>query len=236
VKRARPASDLVREEWRRRIEAEYRSAALTQHLGLWLTQIGASPDLVRQSLRIARDELTHAALSRSVYASAGGRLPAALERSTLALPRMLTDPLEIDVARACVATFCLGETVAVPLFAELRRGCTVLRARAALDRVLADEVRHREFGWTLLGWLLAQPFAGVLVPVIERELPRMIEDLRTSYAPGWIAGQTTLSADDRAWGLMPGARYAEILERSLARDHLPRFRRAGLRVTARLER
>src|SRR5579883_1834465 len=58
-----PASNVVRSEWLRRVEAEYRSAALTQHLTLWLIQVGASPDLVRAGLRIVRDEMTHAAMS-----------------------------------------------------------------------------------------------------------------------------------------------------------------------------
>lgn len=49
--------------------------------------------------------------------------------------------------------FCLGETVAVRLFKRLREGATVPVARAALDRVLTDEVRHRDFGWLLLEWL-----------------------------------------------------------------------------------
>ena len=40
------ASDRVRGEWRARIAAEYGSAAITQHLVLWLIQIGASPDLI----------------------------------------------------------------------------------------------------------------------------------------------------------------------------------------------
>ena len=59
-KQRTPATDAVRSEWLRRVEAEYRSAAITQHLTLWLIQIGASPDLLRAGLRIAGDELTHA--------------------------------------------------------------------------------------------------------------------------------------------------------------------------------
>ncbi|MFT3922445.1 MAG: hypothetical protein QM778_07925 [Myxococcales bacterium] len=30
-------------------------------------------------------------------------------------------------------------------------------ARTALDRILRDEVRHREFGWAPLAWLLETP-------------------------------------------------------------------------------
>jgi hypothetical protein len=37
-----------------------------------------------------------------------------------------------------------------------------------------------------------------------------------------------VGSDDRAWGLMSGARYAALLERSIRRDHLPRFARLGI--------
>lgn len=137
-------TDAVRREWLRRVEAEYRSAALTQHLTLWLIQIGASPDLVRGGLRIAGDEIAHAEMSHRAYVAAGGDGGASLVRETLELARTPGEPLEHDVARVGVETFCLGETVAVPLFKELREPCTVPVARRALDRILRDEVRHRD--------------------------------------------------------------------------------------------
>src|SRR5258705_13009633 len=79
------ASELVRTEWLRRVEAEYRSAAITQQLALWLIQIGASPDLIRAGLRITSDELTHADLSHRVYRAAGGTEMPRLARETLAI-------------------------------------------------------------------------------------------------------------------------------------------------------
>src|SRR5689334_11663965 len=80
-----PASDAVRAEWGRRVEAEYRSAAITQHLTLWLIQMGASPDLIDDGLRIVKDELAHARLSHRVHARAGGGALPALRRETLGL-------------------------------------------------------------------------------------------------------------------------------------------------------
>ena len=65
----------ARDEWERRIEAEYRSAAITQNLVLWLIQMGASPDLVHDGLRIVTDEMAHAELSHAVFVAAGGQGP-----------------------------------------------------------------------------------------------------------------------------------------------------------------
>ena len=211
----------VGEEWIRRVEAEYRSAALTQHLTLWLFQIGASPDLIRQGLRIAEDELTHAELSHRVASAAGAKMHA-LDRADLGLVRK-EPSLERDIARVCVQVFCLGETLAVRLFHALRKSCTHTAARAALDRILRDEVRHRDFGWALLGWLLE--LAPSLGQWIERELPDMLAEQRASYQ---IDSPTVATPVERSWGLMSPSEYGEILESSYIRDHMPRFGELGI--------
>ena len=226
------ASDRVRDEWLRRVEAEYRSSAITQHLTLWLMQIGASPDLVKLGLRIAGDELAHADLSHRTYAAAGGSELPRIARESLELRRHPSEPLEHDVTRTCVEVFCLGETVAVPLFKEIRQGCTVPSARRALDRVLRDEVRHRDFGWTLLGWLLDSPLASIVRPLVERELPAYFARIRATYAPASARTRVSIAEADRVWGLIPPARYGEILSRTVDRDWVPRFSKLGFDARA----
>lgn len=241
------ASARVIEEWQRRIVAEYRSAAITQHLTLWLTQIGASTDLILEGLRIAEDELVHARLSHEVVVAAGGAAgPLPLARAELGLHAGADEALEHSVLRACVGVFCLGETVAVPLFKELRAACTVPVARRALDRILRDEVRHRDFGWTLLTWLLATPHGPALREQLERELPDLFGAVQQSYAA--IAPETKAETEpepepepemdprERAWGLMPPALYRSAVERTFVRDYLPRFTRLQIDPTAAWQR
>lgn len=227
-----PASEAVREEWARRVEAEYRSAAITQHLTLWLIQIAASPDLIHEGLRIVADELAHAELSHVTFAAAGGEAIAPITRESLALALRGSEPLEAAVARYGVEVFCLGETVAVPLFKVLREACVVPSARAALDRVLKDEVRHRDFGWSLLEHLVELPCEPLVRELVARELPGMFTRIRRSYAPVGGEDKTEIPSDDRAWGLMPIARYGAILERTLERDYRPRFARLGFSIDA----
>lgn len=227
AKAPRP-SDAVRREWLRRVEAEYRSAAITQHLTLWLIQIGASPDLVRAGMRIAGDEIAHAEMSHRTYVTAGGTGGPSLVRESLELKRTAGDPLEHDVARVGVEVFCLGETVAVPLFKELRVPCTVPVARRALDRILRDEVRHRDFGWTLLGWLFEHPLADDLRGVVDRELPRWFRRLRSSYAPPPRGSEPVVTAEDRSWGLMPISLYRSSVDKAFVRDWKPRFAKVGI--------
>src|SRR3954469_16922701 len=85
----------VRHEWRARIAAEYTSAAITQHLVLWLIQAGAPPDLIDAGLAIVADELAHSRLSHEVYTAAGGTQPPALDRDQLGLAR--GQALELDL-------------------------------------------------------------------------------------------------------------------------------------------
>jgi hypothetical protein len=218
-------TDAVRHEWLRRVEAEYRSAARTQHLTLWLIQIGASPDLVREGMRIADDEMVHAAMSHDVYVEAGGEGGPRLTRESLELHRdEVSAPLEEDVTRTAVEIFCLGETVAVPLFKELREPCSVPVARRALDRVLVDEVRHRDFGWTLLAWLMEHPtLAESLREIVVRGLPTWFQRLRAAYVPLPGRAREDVSAEERAWGLMPVSLYRSSVDKALARDWIPRF-------------
>lgn len=227
-----PASEAVRTEWMRRVQAEYRSAAVTQHLTLWLIQLAASPDLIDAGLRIVKDELAHARLSHQVYRAAGGTALPGLVQETLALHRSEQEPLLLSVARAGVEIFCLGETVAVPLFKVLRDGCTQPAARRALDRILRDEVRHRDFGWTLLEWLSELPVREQVIGLVQGELPRMFARLRRSYGSVGNAQRKAVPAEDRVWGLMAPARYAEILERTIEKDYVPLFMTCGIDARA----
>ncbi|MBX3128581.1 MAG: ferritin-like domain-containing protein [Polyangiaceae bacterium] len=230
--RAPAASERARNEWLRRVEAEYRSAAITQELTLWLIRIAASPDLILDGLRIVKDELKHAELSHAVYVAGGGSEPPRILRETLGAPRRARDALEHDVLRTGVEVFCLGETVAVRLFRELRAQCVVPPARRALDRILRDEVRHRDFGWTLLQWLSETALGDELVALAGRELPSMFKRLRASYAPRGAEQERELPPAERAWGLMPTATYGSILAQVLERDYVPRFARFGIDAAA----
>jgi hypothetical protein len=230
------ASERTRAEWLRRVEAEYRSAVHTQELTLWLMQIGASPDLIKAGLRIAKDEMHHADLCFRTYALAGGDAGPTLPRETLKLPRRAGEPLEHDVTRVCVDAFCLGETVAVPLFKRLREGCSAPLPRRVLDRVLRDEVRHRDFGWALLTWLLELPAGPALRELVLRELPIYFARMRRVYASGASKEGTPMDPADRAWGLMAAADYAEVLERTVEKDWVRRFARLGFDAQSAWER
>lgn len=207
----------VRGEWSRRVVAEYTSAAHTNTLVGWLIEIGASPDLVREGLRIVDDELVHAELSAEVLALAGGGPVPPLPRAALRLPR--AEPTEAAVLHWNVEIFCLGETVAVPLFRKMLAGTTQPQARRLLRRIVADEARHRDFGWSLLDALLAGPWGGEARLRLEAGLPAALARIREAYT----GGAATLPEGAREWGLLAPAAYGEVLRQVERTWWRPRF-------------
>jgi len=213
----------VQTEWQRRMEAEYSSAVLTHHLTLWLMQLVAPFELTRLGLAIVEDELVHSELSHEVYVAAGGSQAINLQAKRLGLGDVANNEILNGVVRAGVESFCLGETVAVRLFSKLRAPCVQPVAKQALDRILRDEVRHKEFGWTLLEWLLSIPRSSQVRQIIDRELPAMFKRLRANYGFSQLGAARRYVEARAAWGLMPAPDYAATLKETLERDYTPLF-------------
>lgn len=208
----------IREEWGRRIEAEYRSAAHAHVVTGWLIEVGAPPELVCDGLRIVADELLHAEMSAEVYAAAGGVARPQLDRATLVLARV--EPIEPALFRAILELFCLGETVAVPLFRQMLAGASEGVARRALRQIVADEARHRRFGWDVWGWANQGSLRATAHAVAATALPEMLARVRAAYGEG--IGES-IDPVSRAWGLLPAREYGRIL-RQVERDWwIPRF-------------
>lgn len=224
--RALPAgavSRAIREAWEARVHAEYRSAALTQQLAhLWLVA-GVSPDLVRDAQDVVRDELDHAADALAVLQELGGGL-GPMDEAGLHLP-WSTQPARPAVLAASLELLALNESLAVPLFAAMRRRARHSSVLAALDRIGQDEPRHAALGWTFLAWAVeVWPDAR---PTLRAGLDGAIARLRAAY--GAFPHDRWDPDDPRfAWGLLDGATYAEILEQHVAGTLATRLRELGL--------
>jgi len=211
-------------EWGRRAASEYTSAAHAQQLTLWLIQIAAPSDLIEDGLRVAADELAHARLCFEAHTAAGGTGLPAIDRRHLSLAE--TSAREIDVLRATLQLFCLGETLAVSMFVEARRRCRAPAARAALDRIVIDEPRHRAFGWDILDWYLHYQIVPECATVVASWLPDMIEEFLRWYPLD--AAADDLAVHLSSWGLTSTATAARLVQRAADHDWRRRFEQRGI--------
>ncbi|MBX2797524.1 MAG: ferritin-like domain-containing protein [Myxococcales bacterium] len=216
----------IHEEWRNRVAAEYRSAALTAQVVHWTIMAALPEELVTRALRIVQDELDHARLSHDCLVALGGEdLPAVLDATALQEP--VTEGILAALVDSVTRNFCLGETLAVPLFNAMRKHTTHPAARKVLTRVLKDEARHRQFGWDALDALLELDVDGVTARVQQR-LPSFLEDLRQAYAPEGTA--EPLRADERAAGLLDLADYQSVFWGTVSEDLPRRFDNRGIEM------
>ncbi len=223
----RPSARVI-DEWRNRVAAEYRSAALTAQLAHWMIVAAFSEELVHAALGVVADELEHARLSSEVLVALTGR-----DEAPVLDARLLSAPsdhgLLAGLLDSLVRNFCLGETLAVPLFAAMRRTTTLPAARAVVTRVLQDETRHRQFGWDALDELLEREFTGVRARVGER-LPGFLDELRALYAPPGTS--EPLTDDERAAGLIDVETYREVFRTTVDGDLRRRFEARGIPMPA----
>ncbi len=216
------ASERVRRVWASRVEAEYRSAAISAQLLHQLIVLGVSPDTLAVAHRVVSDELAHAELSLEVLRAAGREAIPPLNQASLGLPP-LPGPLELTVLRTCGKVFCCGETVAVPLFRAIRAEAREPTAVAALDRILADEAVHRAFGWDLLDELLERGGEPIRAAAAEQ-----VGGWLQALVRGYPMGPEGCADTDRAWGLIASADYGRIRAQCVDDTIRPWFARRGV--------
>ncbi len=188
----------------------------------WSITAGLPTPLLHTAARIVRDELDHAALAHAALVALGGAdTPVDLSADRLHVPA--GKGLLADLSRAVLRDFCLGETLAVPYFAEMRRRATHPAVAPVLDRVLADEAAHRAFGWDALDALIALD-PGVR-PWTEARLPALRATFAAYEAP---PDAPPLTDAERACGLLDNAEYGALFARTWAEDIAPRFARRDI--------
>ncbi len=100
-------------------------------------------------------------------------------------------------------------------------------ARSALDRVLRDETRHRQFGWDVLDWVLL-----VGGPSVARKLADQAPALTHGVVGAYVVEDDrpagTVPPELAAWGLALPADYAATATTALAEDIAPRFAARGV--------
>jgi hypothetical protein len=96
---------------------------------------------------------------------------------------------------------------------------------------LRDEVRHRDFGWDVLDWLILGPIGSEVASRAQRELPAMFAMQRANYGVPSSTRKDSLTPTERTWGLAELWEYAEILAHTIEHDYAPRFAARGIDIS-----
>ncbi len=144
--------------WPLRAAEELRSALIYRALVAASRAAGLPAPWPARFAEVVRGEVRHARLCATVGARLGAARPPYDAGPVRARLAPLVDPITRTGALLC-AEVAIGETISMTLFRAGRRSATEPLARAALESILRDEVRHQRLGWDGLAvlWPLLAP-------------------------------------------------------------------------------
>jgi len=172
--------------WRERVALEHRSSTVFTSLALELYEADAPLDAEVVMLRMAQDEVRHAALGAEVVATLVGRAEPApfVRHAPTPVPRHPGASAVESALRNVVYTTCLSELVACGRLVAALEGMTDPYLRAATIALLADERRHGQFGFLFLERVRGTWLADrALVASLERWLTRAFVVLERELCP-----------------------------------------------------
>ncbi|MFT5586043.1 MAG: hypothetical protein ACI9VR_003639 [Cognaticolwellia sp.] len=141
--------------WRGRMINEYCSAEVFETLAKQLEAAGAPADRAERCRAFAAEERLHGVLCGAVVQALGGQALADLPEQEPVPTHPEVSPLE-GVLRNLIHISCMSETVAVALIGAERLEMPEGPLRELLTQIYADECGHANFGWRLVGELIAQ--------------------------------------------------------------------------------
>jgi hypothetical protein len=146
--------------WLQMMRTEYESASTFVEMAHALRAIDDPLDIQVVTLRMAQDELRHAAIAARVVTALGGDARIRPAPPRRAPPHPDCGPEEA-VLRAVIFGCCLSETVNAARLAKRHAETTDPFMREAFRLLLADERLHAQFGYHYLEsrrtWLEARP-------------------------------------------------------------------------------
>jgi hypothetical protein len=216
---------------------EYRAIAAFSEVVRALVEVKAPLDLIGMTADFLADEARHVELASRVTMELGGAVPQGLDMEKFA-PR--TDPRHKAYERAneiVLRVGCIAETFSGGTAAQTLRVATHPLTRAVYETILADESRHRRFGWLYFEWASEYlddaeraRLARVAVATLEtfsgfwRCTPSPIVDGKTR--DGWRVEQI------HELGWLPSERFVEVARDVVRQDILAPLAKIGIVVGA----
>jgi hypothetical protein len=179
--------------WRGRMVNEHISARVFAGLIPQMMKAGLDPDHQAKVATMIADELRHARMCAAAVHALGGEALAELPDLEEVPQHEDVEPLE-GFVRNILSISCLSETVAVALIGAERLRVGPKPLKDTLRSILADEVKHARFGWTILeeivprlsedGWDRLDEY---LVTAFEHLLAHELTHLPARHSPSRTA-------------------------------------------------
>jgi len=221
----------ARVQWRRRMTSEYRSTAVFSGLAAQLMEANAPIDCTTVVLRLAQDELRHAALCGETLAALGDEPVAPIPADVPPLARHAGVTPEERALRNVLYGSCLSEMVNTSRFVDTLDTMTDPFLRDITRVLLSDEIMHAQFGFLYLEvhkeWLERHPeVRASLARYLQHAFVILEEQMSGSGAP-----PRALTSDERALGLTDPARLADTFYQTIAGAILPGLERYGIEAS-----
>lgn len=225
---------LARESWLWRMAHEHHSAAVFSRLLPQLVEAEAALEYKTVALRMAMDELRHAALCGDVVRLLGGTPEIERELSTETLPEHAGATARERAMRNVLFVSCLSESIAAPLLAAERELASEPHVRTVLEQLAADETLHARFGWAFVRetWALASDAerAGMqrYLPLALGAIEARMHEAMTLELPADAALEDELAA----LGVTLGDRGRALMDEVVSTVVLPALEALGLDARA----
>ena len=211
--------------WRARMVNEHISAQFFASLLPQLMRAAAPPAVLAAIPQMVADELRHAEQCAGVVLALGHE-PIAPLPAIEALPQHEDADAVEAVLRNMISVCCLSETVAVGVIRAEHAELEGTALGKVLSTILADEIQHARFGWSLLAEFaprlpddvrarLSEYLVDALRHVVAYEVPKLPVHLGLSKAVGQA-------------GVCDGALARDIFYATIETVILPRLEDAGL--------
>ena len=214
---------LAIETWRGRMLNEHASSRIFAGLLPQLMAAGIDAERQMQVAEMIVDELRHARQCAAVVDALGAEAVGELPELPEVPAHEDAEPLEA-LLRNVLSICCLSETVAVALInaERLQLGDSVLGE--VLKQILADEVSHARFGWSLLESLqLSSDLKARLSIYLETALQHLEEHELAHLSPAPAPSEAAAAA-----GVCDGALARQIFHDTVGQVIIPRLRQHGL--------
>ncbi len=218
--------------WKGRMTSEYRSTSVFSGLAAQLMEANAPMDCTAVVLRLAQDEVRHAALCGETLAALGAEPVAPSPVDLLPLARHKGTTPEERVLRNVIYGSCLSEMVNTSRFVDTMDTMTDPFLRDITRVLMSDEIVHAQFGFLYLDvqkdWLERHPEVRVSIAHYLRHAFAILEQEMS----GTGVLPRKLSSDERALGLTDPARLPETFYETIAGAVIPGLERHGIEAKA----